>query len=344
MLVSSSRYVVRCERTEDESTLGFALREAEANRFPQPQPGGTAEAPPSKVTPGRSPARVVLHGTVTLASNLVDRRRPKVCPACIAVRPVLPFTWDLSFWTACPVHGSRMLATCPACDAPLRWDRQRLDRCCKNVPFAAEPVQAAPAETVDLVRLIAFRTGATAPLPTKSLMDRAGHLSLADTLALVRLLGGLRLDRMTHSRAATKPTLRDAEGIVDEAARILACWPSGLHDALAASSGTHPTSDVSLRARFGPAYHRVKNGSRGPLAFVSDEMRRFGASQNLASSSEPLADEALVPLHKARLAHRLSYENARRLVRRGVLQVEKRRMGKFTQLLVRPLDLGPVSA
>ncbi|MDO9714189.1 hypothetical protein [Paracraurococcus lichenis] len=135
---------------------------------------------------------------------------------------------------------------------------------------------------------------------------------------------------------AKKAIGSEAERIVEEAALILAGWPGTFHAALEMAGGGHATSDVNLDARFGPAYRRIMHTAYGPLSFVAAELRAHAASGFPAQKLDAPSGDVLVPLRKARLAMGLSYQTAQRLVFRGALRVEKRRMGKWIRLLVRP--------
>lgn len=343
--MSDMRLVIRSDPAPDESWLGHQLRLSSANGYPSPTwlpCARTATLPPSARLPARR-GWTTLHGSIALTFADVDRHRPKVCAACLSSRRVLPFAWEMTCWTACPEHGFRMLRECPHCGKQLSWHRRHLDRCCWVLPFTDAAVPKAPAPTVDLIRLVAALAGVGAPSPSASLVTLTAHLTLLDTLRLIRLLGRLGEPKATPGNRNRKVVGAMSDAMVDRAAQILAEWPKALNATLDAGGGGHATSDVSLRARFGPAYHRIKNASSSPFDFVMAELRAHAArGPNFRYADDGVTDELLVPLHSARLAYGLSYENARRLLRRGFLSAEKRRMGKFNRVFVSPSELASV--
>ncbi len=165
-------------------------------------------------------------------------------------------------------------------------------------------------------------------------------MALAEVLQLIRLLGSLSEPIRSSAEVARKLTPAAAEVKVDEAARMLANWPQTLYEVVNNAGGAHATSDISLRARFGHAYERIKASATGRLAFVAAELQAYAAlNLNAGRFQDRKAVEVLVPLHQARISLNLSYENARKLVRHGVLRVVKQRMGKFDRLLVYPSEL-----
>ncbi|MCO6415783.1 TniQ family protein [Siccirubricoccus sp. KC 17139] len=66
-----------------------------------------------------------------LHADLVAVRTRQACPACLAENAYHRALWDMTFVTACPVHGTRLLDRCPApcCGKPLGWNLADLAHC-----------------------------------------------------------------------------------------------------------------------------------------------------------------------------------------------------------------------
>lgn len=165
-----------------------------------------------------------------------DWSRPKVCPQCLAERPIIPSEWDLVFWVACPVHKSSLISNCQVCRRRLTWLRPGLMQCACGASLATQSAPEVSAPVLPLVRFIGakfssiFDTSADERYQSP-LQDLLGHLTLSDLLVLIGFLGGiaprgvstLGERRVSHSRSS------DQLEAVTQAAKVLAAWPHEFH-------------------------------------------------------------------------------------------------------------------
>lgn len=299
---------IRTAPVPGEHAIGFVLRLAELNAYPSPTwlPGYLPPKEQANYTRRKTGAsrsdlvRNVLQLTGTEADmwqigGFVDNNtklyclgqgrqaakksfqlaRPKVCPKCLADRPVLLAAWDAVYWVACPIHECTMTAECPVCHRPLSWSRTRLDRCCPDAPLAAvEPCQA-PKPVVALSRLFARAIGFQAPAPPKQMLCLLGHLDLAQlTLVVSRipLLGARHMQGMRGSRG-NELNLQQAIQQAGAAAEFLAGFPRTLHELLEQNVLEQQPASLlkEFAKRFPTLRHRPKDD---PARFITDELDR----------------------------------------------------------------------
>src|SRR3546814_5223022 len=78
---------------------------------------------------------------------MVDVRRPKLCPQCLAEDPIALLSWELTFFTVCPRHRLPLVDVCASCGSKITWGRPHLARCkvC-NSAFCSPPGPASEHE------------------------------------------------------------------------------------------------------------------------------------------------------------------------------------------------------
>lgn len=61
--------------------------------------------------------------------NYLAMRSWRVCPLCVGTNLIHQRLWAISFVTACPEHGVKLIDTCHRCGTPQRSTRPMIDRC-----------------------------------------------------------------------------------------------------------------------------------------------------------------------------------------------------------------------
>lgn len=85
----------------------------------------------------------------------IDLSSAKICPLCLAEKPYLPATWDLTLWISCPIHDKLLVHTCPHCGSRLRWKRRDLRSCGKcQFSLVLAPTQNAPKVISNFTKLL----------------------------------------------------------------------------------------------------------------------------------------------------------------------------------------------
>jgi len=253
------RLPIRVEPIQGESVLGYTLRLAERNGYerwhwllPCDSAVGSlwlgqlnkrdtqalcrlASANPDAVAKlgafGRDKAEVELGDSLATPNQFINRRWPKVCPACLSERGYLPWAWDLVLWTACPIHGCWLVDKCTGCGQRLSWSRARVDRCCDRAPLSAMPSNPAPASLVNLMRVMARTCGCDGPLSDPALDALVGHLDLNQLAYLVVWLGtaGDWSPKKDRGLLARRPTFEAAAALGTAVAELLHDWPAKFH-------------------------------------------------------------------------------------------------------------------
>lgn len=146
----------------------------------------------------------------------------KACPECVADGEIAWALWDLRVVTACPVHGCRLVHSCPDCGTKLRLNRPAPSRCaslrCSSGPGLADRV-AAPKATVDLVRALA-RTAGHRSAPRADRLRSLERLELNEALRLIEELA------FPIERHRKRRNLLDPLGTVDIVAEALSDLPA----------------------------------------------------------------------------------------------------------------------
>jgi hypothetical protein len=70
-----------------------------------------------------------------VSESEIERGRTRICPECVADQSVHKQIWNLRIITVCPVHGAKIIDSCPVCDDPLSWSRLDIGRCANGHPL-----------------------------------------------------------------------------------------------------------------------------------------------------------------------------------------------------------------
>lgn len=160
----------------------------------------------------------------------INFRQPKLCSLCIQEKLLLLRNWDLTLYTACPLHKCNLTNTCPTCLSPLTWDRDDASACgkCKNA-LTSHSLPPAPDSCLRFCTLVdsALSTG-YAQLPLRD--GQTISLSFAALLRAVYLLGATATHTKSCRRAPTDWERKkgDAVKIVERAMAILEALPDSL--------------------------------------------------------------------------------------------------------------------
>ncbi len=319
---------------ETESLFGFVLRVSEANGYDTPRhiwkaadlPRGSDLAPRFPTEPLaallglRSDALHPLAYRADLKSrgsfkilgqSLGDDLRseplrlkhPAFCPRCVSETGYIDAFWDLSAAVACPIHGSTVLTTCPACGHRIGWERSGLLTCGCGGSLRDAQTQRASPPVLDLMTLLQARLHGThgeienpRGLPHEHLVS----MPFGALLHLIAVLGDIaasekdREARLLHAptaqrslaTAAMQPPKSSAPGRltaqIAAAVQILSNWPHGYHDFLrtlgerALASGW---KTVSMRVQFAGIYETLfenRPATREHFAFLKEEFIAFG--------------------------------------------------------------------
>lgn len=172
-------------------------------------------------------------------SAFVMNRHSKVCPACLSEHPYLRGIWNLSFYTVCARHETRLVDTCPNCQKPLKWNRRRPDYCgCKqNLAKVDTPVENS--QSLNLAKLIAYRAESD---PTylrqiradEKVIERLAGLSIDGLCKTVWFLGYCLDDTQSHGagHGRRKPRPEALEMMIVRTFNFLRDWPDSLGQAL----------------------------------------------------------------------------------------------------------------
>lgn len=269
--------------TDGEGFLGYRLRLAEANKYPN-----------SNWLYGGPVANTLLLGAENyvrsdpierlagltdidsqeLARKLLFPRRlcfrslnvhmPRVCPTCLEEGLYLRRLWDLSLIVVCPLHGTYMLRNCPQCNSPLRWSRAQVAICDCGFDFRTAKMPTVDRAITDLTRrlaLVAEDVGTTEyfrQLPLNfndSFPDL--DLPLDELCTLIMFVGGLSIHG-AGGKAFMQPRLIDmqyAVSLVDHASQSLQSWPDNFHRSLQRMMEARERKDHSgINQRFGYMY------------------------------------------------------------------------------------------
>jgi hypothetical protein len=270
------RLVVRSEVEGEESLLGLLVRLSALNKFDHP--GWIVnqyESPPhgyrfalqadlddlARVTgldlsvlqaiSYRKPGGKSIHENVMfrgheIQGRFLDLRWPKVCPACLSARAILPAFWELALWVCCPVHNCFLVSQCPRCKTDLSWRRACPEVCACGASLTAIASDAAPTAVQEFMLLLAAAVGASAPgtgqhsaLPRSVFHSLIGHLSPQELMHFVLFIGTepTPLVRNRGTLFDNARASREISSLVGRAATVLADWPRAFHTLIASSRG-----------------------------------------------------------------------------------------------------------
>jgi TniQ len=240
----SRRLVARSSPEADESLYGWAVRLADANGYANARvilSLAMASAESSR-DPLRDRLAYLVDGSpdhfgknVPLRVNakclelglgqLYFDSRPKICPACLADRAILKWTWNLRNWAYCPQHFCKLIQTCQFCHHPLRRGRHRVTHCGNRFctgnlsTCSADPI---PRDITNIVVMLGDVASGQRGRSFPDLPESFNNTSLRDLIHLIDTF--------------SKPLLRDDIRLEDSALNrlkiaeeVLTAWPHGYH-------------------------------------------------------------------------------------------------------------------
>lgn len=292
--------LVRPRPIGNESAMGYLLRLAEANGFASLLDldwlSSTAEEGIGGMLRVGSMLNGIplnsLRGPVThfrhlksndvagLESHYWNGRRPRYCPACLAANPHWHAVWDISLFTACPVHCCQLLDSCPGCHRPLSWKRRHILTCdCGFFLSDSAPEKADPRCILVSSCISAMINDTTAHIDLFAVPSALHHLRLADLLTICVFLGGYAQNEMNKpTKIADLHDISVATVIAMAAGDAFANWPSGYHNLLGSlvSKGCSEAYSTRLTKRFGYFYTALyKRFGDGQFDFLRDEFEAY---------------------------------------------------------------------
>src|SRR3546814_217197 len=164
---------------------------------------------------------------------MVDVRRPKLCPQCLAEDPIALLSWELTFFTVCPRHRLPLVDVCASCGSKITWGRPHLARCkvC-NSAFCSPPGPASEQEA-QLAQMISRKLhwhGSHVELDQEP--NSLSRLSLNGLLSMALFIGSVMLGmkRVGPAHVARLPLTKRRELMKAAAVAINDDWPKGLHE------------------------------------------------------------------------------------------------------------------
>lgn|GEM_PF-3937371 len=290
------RLPIRVSPDPCEGIWGWALRAAEANCYPGPATilsmvgflppikprsdvvsnlaeaaGASVAAFDDLITPTRlkGVARARLRG-LDVPRTFLNTRAARVCPRCLAHSRVIPATWDLAFWSACPAHTVNMLVNCPQCHDPITWNRARIDQCpnrrCGYIFSDAITVSTCSEDitlTAFFARAIGSQVNEQIPNLNAAFKNPSADVVFRILLSfgsIARILRGLDKKRST---------------LLNLISHCLAGWPKNLHNLV---KETALDDSVSISNRSFRVFDRVLKFHRIPDAQYNIIIRELFAA------------------------------------------------------------------
>ncbi len=204
VFIQSRRLVARSSPEADESLYGWAVRLADAN--------------------GYANARAIRCQCLEMGLGLLYfDKRPKICPACLADRPILKSVWNLRNWAYCPQHLCKLIQACPFCHHTLRRGQHSVTHCGNRFcagnlsNCSADPV---PRDITNIVVMLGDVASLQRGRSFRDLPESFNNTSLRDLIHLIDTF--------------SKPLLRDDIRLEDSALNrlkitedVLTAWPNG---------------------------------------------------------------------------------------------------------------------
>jgi hypothetical protein len=282
---------------------------------------------------------VAVHGVVLRGEHL--RRRQwsvhasrRACPECLAADRAsgnggcLPRQWHRAWWdvqpaTVCPIHGVRLLCSCPICGSELNFKSTALGKCPNGHPIDVASSDKANNFAGDAY--IAGRLGA-APRMLNHVLDEG---RLGEAIEALELVGSVALTISRHRSSAK----HERHQVLDAGYSVFSGWPTAfdqLLDDLQASSKTG-VGNWGAAATYGPLHIGLQELRSGNVLVAMKERLRRHAAKNGISISKPVFGVVVPPteIYSARQAAKrlgMGFERARQELRlRGQLPVRTRR-------------------
>lgn len=152
--------------------------------------------------------------------------KPKVCPACLQERLVVPAVWDFSHWLVCPIHSVWLVNRCQACDKSISWCRPGVDLCRCGGSLSRADHHRADSNQVALAELLAGLLSPASQSSSAYLHGLVGSIKPMHFISFMRsvrfAIGAARQVRLPKS---SKDAAREE---FSATARLLSDWPAQL--------------------------------------------------------------------------------------------------------------------
>lgn len=305
-----------------EGLWGWALRAAEANRYPsatailsmvgylapiRPRAeviANLAEAagvtgdyfePLVALRRGNGLARLRVRG-IDVPRGFLDVSSARVCQMCLKEAQLIPAEWHFAFWSACPCHGIKLISHCPQCGQAMTWNRPYLDHCGnRNCSFAFSRGTSIKAEADELT--LPIFVAKSMNLETIHIDPDLNELfqfpTASEALNIIDCLGSVdkSFSRLSNSFTSRK--------ILENAASLLTNWPSNFNTVIrriAISPNFQESNEVfrkfgqiTARGRISPAHASI----------LRDTI--FRAAQRTADETSPTPHQIVIS--KAQESH-----------------------------------------
>jgi hypothetical protein len=293
-----------------------------------------------------------------LNRSIIRPHCPKVCPKCLAESGYSLRIWDCSLVTACPIHESILLDTCPGCNRRIKCVRNKLSICscgCDwrdiNPPVASEGQLVVSRRIYQLCGAIQRER-----LPNEAENPLQG-LGLQDFILIMVFIAGLfgKLAWAT-GRPSKSIKLRNTElhALFTKAHKVFEDWPLNFHQFLRVQSkGKKRLSphngelDTALKREFGPFYERLYEDLREPqFDFMREAFAEF-LTNRLKAQSEPRTmpyatppgSDGYISVAQARRLLKITHHAIFNLIKAGEIDFVIRNEGTALRYLVRLSDV-----
>lgn len=371
-----------CKPIEDESFLGYLIRLAEANCYErpsvltqiaethkyisQPRIALARDLQLSKLSEmtriDEEKLRVLTYpdisdqGTDNLfAGHKVGRCSIKVssvklCPECLKEKPYMRQIWDLTAYTTCAVHNTRLIDTCPSCNKHISWARGKITECSCGFDFTEYHSADVPAEEAALSRHIYNIVYNNHDQNSGPL----AHLSLGELLRFMDFMAAQMADTSDAGGKFLRPRPLDkAHEYVVRAYKIFEDWPNNFNQFLdelrdKPRSGSLYQSNTGLVKDFGAFYIPVYKHFNGPdYDFVRNSFEDYLIEWDggyLRESDMPFSERfrkksKYVGINEASRLLEVAPKRIQRLLDGGYLQGSSVAAGKTTLFRIEKVSL-----
>ncbi len=244
------------------------------------------------VRPDRTGDRTSLRlvGTELHVSH-VDMQSFRICPCCVGEHGRHEAFWHLRLVEWCPVHQVRLLTVCWVCRNELRWNRPGVGRCNCGADLTVQVSSERCDDRLSGLLLVIRRALYGSEHIDEAIPSDMAHLLHMDLYRLMRtieVLSGRMFWREGGKAGITwRISAAEERGVkakLLDIARALAPWPTGFREHLHARYDKVLSEDSSRRSfrdsfswALWPLGKNLKEHA-GQLAFLRDEVLRFGAS------------------------------------------------------------------
>jgi len=124
--------------------------------------------------------------------------RPQVCTQCLDEIGRARAVWEISLFTACPIHGCTLIDVCPQCRRSLSWRRPSLKSCFCGFDFASYVPDRASPEHIWISRCI--EQGLLGNSAAENAIDDLYYLSKLSLDSILRLLRSVGISEHMNGR------------------------------------------------------------------------------------------------------------------------------------------------